>query len=260
MTDLAGLGRELQDTLRLKTNIVAYRRFEKAEELAGIGRAHRLRQLTTFCQLPFLARTMGVTIGVTRDDPLLPRCKRFFGLKEASEADNRAEAAMLATTWFCSAEDGLKQLTESPHIPPGEAIAISPLVKDRFEPEVILVYGNPAQIMMVLCGLEKEKYERFRFYFIGEGACVDSLAECYLNGKPAVSLPCYGERGLGQIADDEIILALPPGELERAISGIKRLAKSSIGLTYPVQFIGGVADVAPVFNRIYPDFTHLFEE
>jgi len=96
--------------------------------------------------------------------------------------------------------------------------------------------------MMILCGMQKEKYERFQFFFIGEGACADSLAQCYTSGKPALAIPCYGERAMGQVADDEIVIALPPGEMGRALSGMKKLAK--IGFRYPIAFIGGLADPA----------------
>jgi uncharacterized protein (DUF169 family) len=116
---------------------------------------------------------------------------------------------------------------------------------------VVLVYGNPAQIMMILCGLQKVKYERFSFSFIGEGACTDSLAQCYVTGKPAVSIPCYGERSMGGVSDDEIVVALPPGELERAISGLKELAK--IGFKYPINSVGPLLDPTPLLSGIYSE-------
>jgi hypothetical protein len=44
---------------------------------------------------------------------------------------------------------------------------------------------------------------------------------------------------------------LPPGELERAVSGMKKLAK--IGFKYPISFIGGLADPTPILSQFYPD-------
>ena len=105
--------------------------------------------------------------------------------------------------------------------------------------------------MMIMCGLQKEKYERFNFSFIGEGGCADSLAQCYVSGKPALAIPCYGERALGQVADDEIVVALPPSEIEKSLSGLEKLAK--VGLKYPVVYIGGVADVIPILSQLYAD-------
>jgi hypothetical protein len=56
---------------------------------------------------------------------------------------------------------------------------------------------------------------------------------------------------MGQVANDEIVFALPPGEMERAILGMKKLAK--IGFKYPIGFIGGWVDPAPVLAQFYPD-------
>jgi uncharacterized protein (DUF169 family) len=114
-----------------------------------------------------------------------------------------------------------------------------------------LKLGNPAQIMMILCGLQKVKYERFSFSFIGEGACSDSLAQCYITSKPSVSIPCSGERSMGGVSDDEIVVALPPGELERAVSGLKGLAK--IGRKYPIDSIGPWLDPTQLLRGIYPE-------
>lgn len=246
----AELSEELKNLLRLRTEPVAFRRFEKAEELDKIKNVVRLQRGFTFCQVPFLVRVMGQTVGITKEDPIGDRCTRLHGLRAATEKSMQAEAEMLSTTWFASPAEALQQQRETPRIPVGGAICAAPLAKEKFEPEVILIYGNPAQIMMILCGLQKERYERFQFFFIGEGACADSLAQCYVSGKPAVAIPCYGERTMGQVADDEMVIALPPAELGRAVSGMKKLAK--IGFRYPTRFIGGLSDPNSVLAQFYP--------
>jgi uncharacterized protein (DUF169 family) len=253
MNDWSELGAELENTLRLKTKIIAYRRLEKAEELDTIKNVIRLDRFFTFCQVPFMVRVNGITVGITKEDKILDRCSRLFGLKQATEKSMNAEAAMLSTTWFRSPEEALQQQNDYYRIPVGGAIAMAPLTKQKFEPEVLLMYGNPAQIMMVLCGLQKMKYERFSFSFIGEGACTDSLAQCYVTGKPAVSIPCYGERSMGGVSDDEIAIALPSGELERAIFGLKELAK--IGSGYPINFIGPLLDPIPLLSGKYREIS-----
>ncbi|MCJ7772274.1 MAG: DUF169 domain-containing protein, partial [Desulfobacterales bacterium] len=87
------------------------------------------------------------------------------------------------------------------------------------------------------------------FNFIGEGACSDSLAQCYVTGKPSVSIPCYGERSMGGVSDDEIIIALTPETLEKAIAGLKELKK--IGFKYPIGSIGPLLDPTPLLSGIY---------
>jgi len=242
---------ELIQKLRLKTDPIAFRRLEKAEDLEAIKNVQRIPHLFTFCQAVFLARVQKLTIGITKQDKMNIRCMRLHGVRHASEKSMQGEAQMLSTTWFASPEEAYQQQLDSPRVPVAEAVVLSPLSKDKIEPEVVLIFGNPAQLMMLLCGLQKEKYERFDFHFIGEGSCSDSLGECYKTQKPQLSIPCYGERSMGQVADDEISLALLPAEISRAISGMKKLAK--IGFKYPISYIGAQADLEPILSQIYPD-------
>ena len=251
MNNWSELGEELENKLRLKTKIIAYRRLERAEELEAIKNVIRIDRFFTFCQVPFMVRVNGITVGITREDKIQDRCSRLFGLKQATEKSMNAEAAMLSTTWFRSPEEALQQQNDYYRIPVGGAIVLAPLTKQKFEPEVALVYGNPSQIMMILCGLQKVKYERFAFSFIGEGACTDSLAQSYITGKPAVSIPCYGERSMGGVSDDEMAIALPTGELERTVRGLRELAK--IGFKYPINSIGPLLDPTPLLSGIYTE-------
>jgi uncharacterized protein (DUF169 family) len=246
----AEISEELLRALRLKTDPLAFRRFEKVEDLEKVRNVFHIPTLSTFCQAVHRARVQGLTVGITRQDKVGDRCLRLFGVKQATEKSMKAEAAMLSTTWFATPDEAMKQQMETPRVPVAEAVVLAPLAKEKFEPEIILIYGNPAQLMMLLCGMQKEKYERFQFFFIGEGACVDSLAECYRTNKPQLSIPCYGERAMGQVADEEMALALPPGEIPRALSGMKKLAK--VGFKYPINFIGGQADLEPILARVYP--------
>ena len=241
---------DLKALLKLRTEPIAFRRLERAEELDQIRNVVRVNRGFTFCQVPFLVRVLGQTIGIKKEDPVGDRCTRLHGLRPATEKSMQREAAMLSTTWISSPEEAMKQQLETPRVPAGEAVVLAPLAREKFDPEVVLIYGNPAQMMMVLCGMQKEKYERFQFSFIGEGACADSLAQCYVSGKPALAIPCYGERAMGQVADDEIVIALPPADLNRAVSGMRKLAK--IGFRYPIAFIGGLTDPGPVLAQFYP--------
>jgi hypothetical protein len=53
------------------------------------------------------------------------------------------------------------------------------------------------------------------------------------------------------VADDEMAMALPVGELERTVSGLKELAK--IGFKYPINSIGPWLDPTPLLSGIYSE-------
>ena len=54
------------------------------------------------------------------------------------------------------------------------------------------------------------------------------------------TIPCFAERRYGGVLDDELLMALPPKYLPRAIAGMKRL--SSNGLRYPIPQYGIQSD------------------
>ena len=250
MTDYVKLVSDLEDRLRLRTKIIAYRKLDRAGDLDKIPGVRRIEHPFNFCQVPDMVRVHGWTVGVTRDDQMGNRCKNFCGLGEATDDGIWVEAAVMATTWMPSHEESLKQQADYPRMPAGEAIVLAPMTEGKFDPEVILIYANVAQIMMIMCGLQKRKYEEFSFSFLGEGDCTNSLARCYTTGKLAMGLGCYGERAMGQMMDGEIALALPPGELERAVLGLKDLA--DLGFKYPIRFVGAEHDPAPELAEFYP--------
>ena len=85
MHNWAELGTELENALRLKTKIIAYRRLESADELNAIKNVIRIDRFFTFCQVPFMIRVNGITVGITKEDKIQDRCSRLFGLRHATE-------------------------------------------------------------------------------------------------------------------------------------------------------------------------------
>lgn len=255
MTNWTEKALALERLLRLKHYPITYTRLEDAEELKKIPDLKRPGEgIHSFCQLEFLPRVFGWTVGITKDDArkgrLFDRCSRIFGLRTASEKSKLSEATDLATTWMPSVQAGLDQQEDYYRIPAGEAVVLAPLSKIVFEPDVIAVHGNTAQIMLMMCGLQKERYEPFHFSFISEGSCSNSIAQCYVTEKPALAVPCYGERSMGLTADDEIVLALPPREIDRLLSGLRKLA--DLELTYPIRCHGGRMDFSQTLLERYP--------
>jgi uncharacterized protein (DUF169 family) len=230
----------LESSLRLRTHPIAYKRFEKAGDLDRISGLQRINRPFTFCQLPTLVRRgHDVAIGVTRGDQINPRCARIHGLAPTTEKQLAGEIVYFKNTYFTTEEEAKRQMASYPLIPAGEAIVLAPLDSIQFEPDVILIYATPAQMMVLLCALQVKDFERFHFFFIGEGSCADSLAQCYVTGKPALSLPCYGERSFGAVEDDELLLAIPPAMKEKAIDGLATLEKRHRG--YPIPVLGPAA-------------------
>jgi len=250
-TDWLGLSDKIDRLLRLKASPVAYKRLEKAAELDKIPEVMPLDRHASFCQVPALVRTMGMTISATREN-FGDRCARINGLAPSTEKQVAWEAEQFAHSWFANVEEAKKQMAAYPTVPPAEAVVLAPLAAEKFEPDVILIYGNPAQMMLLMNGLQFKDYERFQFFFIGEGSCADGLAQCYTTGKPALAIPCLGERAFGAVTEDEMVMALPPKMLAKAVEGLEALKARGAG--YPINYLGPLCDPSPVLTMLYPEW------
>jgi len=249
MAGWAECASELERLLRLITRPIAYKKFEKAAEMDEIPKLRKFDRVFNFCQLPSLVRRGGWTIGITQNN-LGARCARLSGLAATTEEAKQREAETFArVSWFGTTEDAIKQQSEYPLIPPGEAVVLSPLQFTHYDPDVILIYGNPAQMSLLMNGIQFTDYELLQFSFIGEGACTDSLAKCYVTGKPSLAIPCTGERRFGAVTDDEVVMALPPNAVAHAIEGLRGLYAR--GLRYPIWFIGPECDQSTSLSSPY---------
>lgn len=239
----SSLGKELAELLRLGSLPLAFRRCEKATELEAIPGVHRLKYHPIPCQILTLARTAGWTIGATLDELTPCVFSRAAGLAPTtSQVASSVQAPkdrwkMRAAVWASTLEDAEKwnhDIETLYTIPVScEAVVVSPLTSGSIEPEVVIVYGTPGQMTVLMQGLLRAHYERLEFSFSGESSCVDSIHRCYITGKPALTIPCYGERWLGGVEENEMEIALPSALLETVIRGIKEL--SAFGVVYPVH-------------------------
>ena len=103
------------------------------------------------------------------------------------------------------------------------------------------VYATPGQMIILINGLQYTGYKKFEWGVVGETACADSWGRALKTGEPSLSLPCFAERRYGGVPDEEMLMALQPAHLAKAIVGMKQLAKN--GLRYPIAPYGIQADV-----------------
>jgi dephospho-CoA kinase len=126
---------------------------------------------------------------------------------------------------------------------------MAPIVYNPFEPDIVLIYANPAQMMLLINSLQFEDYEVMEFFCVGESSCSDAIARCYLSGKPSLTIPCYGERRYGHAQDEDLVMAIPAGMVEKALSGMEALYRR--GIRYPISYAGAERDLTTAFPMSY---------
>ena len=240
--DLAGMVDDLNSLLRLKTTVIGLKMFATVEEMAAIQKIRRPTAIHTTDQIVSMASRLGWTVGITGDDLVGAQCRAVIGLGPQDE--KWLAGQNYVGVWHGTAEDARKRQQALDVVPFGkyQAMAVSPLASGRLNPpDICLVYATPGQMIILINGLQYTGYRKFEWGVVGETACADSWGRALKTGEPSLSLPCFAERRYGGVPDEEMLMALQPAHLVKAIVGMKHLAKN--GLRYPIAPYGIQSDV-----------------
>ncbi|UCB50126.1 MAG: dephospho-CoA kinase [Deltaproteobacteria bacterium] len=247
--DWEKLVRSMERLMRLKSFPVGFKMLENKEELDQIPFMRRPQRKMTLCQLITLVRNFDWTVGAERDNFLSPMCASIIGLTDTPEIYK--DGTFRSIVWVKTREDGMRYEASIPRLPleKYEAVAMAPLVYKPFEPDIVLIYANPAQMMLLINALQFEDYEVMEFYCVGESSCSDAIARCYLTGKPSLTIPCYGERRYGHAQDEDLVMAIPADKMEKALKGMEVLYRR--GIRYPISYAGAEQDLTTAFPMSY---------
>jgi uncharacterized protein (DUF169 family) len=228
----------LERLMRLRSFPVAFKLFEDKGALSEIPFIRRIQHKSTLCQMLNLVRNFDWTVGADKDDFISVMCPSIVGLTDI--ADFMKDGTFRSIVWTRNRADGKKYENAIPRLPVGkyEAVALAPLAYNPFDPDIVLIYANPAQMMLLINSLQFEDYEVMQFYCVGETSCSDAIARCYLNQKPALTIPCYGERRYGHAQDDELVMAIPAKMMDKALRGMEALYRR--GIRYPISYAGAM--------------------
>ena len=242
--------RRMEQLMRLKSFPVAFKMLEKKEMLDDIPFVRRPSEKISMCQLITQVRNFDWTIGADLEDFMGAMCPSIIGLTQLPE-EPFLDGTFRSIVWTRNREEGKRYENAIPRLPVGkyEAVAMAPMVYNPFEPDIVLIYANPAQMMLLINALQFEEYEVMQFHCVGETSCADAIARCYLDGKPSMTIPCYGERRYGHAQDEDLVMAIPVGKMEKALRGLEALYRR--GIRYPISYAGAEKDLTSAYPGSY---------
>ena len=251
--DWVTISADLERLLKLRSFVVGMKLFERRAEMEAIPRIRRPQNVHTLDQIVGQAARLGWTIGITAEDLVGAQCRAVVGLGNAKDEAWRSGRHMVGV-WYDTEEDARAHQAAMECVPDGRyaALALSPLSSGRLDPpDIALFYATPGAMIYFINGLQWAGYKRFDWSVVGESACADSWGRALKSRIPSLSIPCFAERRYGGVLDDEMLMALPPEELEKAVSGMEALAKN--GFRYPFAQYGIQQDVRAGMAVSYPD-------
>jgi uncharacterized protein (DUF169 family) len=178
----------------------------------------------SFCQWTTMARRWGRVVGVLEEDINCSPCLAALGFKRM-ENNTPLAAYFLERGYFASmelAEQATKQLEP---IPPGiiGGVAIFPLGMAPVDPDIVVIYGTPAQMARLAAGYLYHHGELIQVGSTGFGISCLSTIKPYFTGKPAFVHPGRGERMVAGTDESEMIFTLPAGDRESLIDGLEKI-------------------------------------
>ena len=251
--ELIGVANELERLLKLRNPPFGMKLFERAAEMEAIPRVRRPTAVHTLDQVVAQAARLGWTVGITGEDLVGAQCRAVVGLGMAKDPAWQSGRHM-SGVWFATEPDATAHQAAMHCVPDGryEALAVSPLASGRLDPpDITLFYATPGAMIYFINGLQWAGYKRFDWSVVGESACADSWGRALVTREPSLSIPCFAERRYGGVEDDEMLMALPPDDLAKAVTGMRALAKN--GFRYPFPQYGIQSDVRNGMSRSYPD-------
>ena len=236
--------------LRLRTFPVAFKLFESATALDGVKEIRRPDYMPRMCQLITLARVHGWTLGMTKEQLGSPACASIIGLCKPPK--ELIEGMALSGILYRTAKDAREHEMAVPRLAAGKykALAVAPLAGNKFDPDMILIYGNPAQIFILIAAIQWENFELLQFYCVGESSCSDAITRCYLTNKPSIGIPSYAERRYGHAQDDEMVMALPVTSVDKVLRGLEGIYKG--GIRYPIPYWGAQVSAPSLLQKGNP--------
>jgi uncharacterized protein (DUF169 family) len=250
-TDGAALAAELERLLKLRSIPIAMKRFDAVAAMEAIPKIRRPRgTIHTTDQIVAQAARLGWTVGITGEDLVGAQCRAVVGLGPAD--DEWKAAKSMVGVWYATPEDA-RAHQAAMHVPGrAAALAVSPLASGRLDPpDIVMFYATPGAMIYFVNGLQWSGYRKFDWGVVGESACADSWGRALATGEPSLSIPCFAERRYGGVLDDEMLMALPPSYLPKAIAGMHALASN--GFRYPFPQYGIQQDVRDGMAASYPE-------
>jgi uncharacterized protein (DUF169 family) len=183
------------------------------------------------CQGMTIARTLGWTIAFRKEDHACPLSLVFLGHIDPTPFLDGAIAG-----YYQDHEECGKRMEQSfPRWPVNfiRETCLCPMNRCDFEPDLAVVYGNPAQILYLIQAANFGHGPGIRSSSTGRGGCATWIAGVLQSGECTYMIPGPGERIFAGTQDYEISFAIPYSKFENVVNGLQYV-KNQSAFRYPV--------------------------
>ncbi len=207
------------------------------------------------CQSIGVARRYGWALAVGKQDVICPLAAIAFGFRRPNDEFLKGFASV---DMYCRDEAAATRLEAAVwKFEPGRYayVCMAPLQRTKFEPHVVAVYANSAQVLRLVHAALYRNGGRVASTTGGRVDCAEIIIQTMSTNEPKVILPCTGDRVFGMAQDTEMVFAFPWGSVDEIIDGLEGTHKG--GVRYPITVAMRKTVTMP---QTYQDLMKMLEE
>jgi uncharacterized protein (DUF169 family) len=233
------LGEEIEKRLRLKTFPLAVKMLEKEADVPeeAIRPTRDLSYHVATCQGFSMSRRDGALMAMLKEDMWCSESVIGLGLAEPPQYFLDGHTRYPGDN--ATLEAGGTWANELPRLEVGKYVGVvsSPLTEAIFEPDVIVLYCDTAQLKILLSAAAWKDGHELTCTVSGKGACVYAIVPVMQHGKCQVTVPCGGDRSFAMSQDDEMIFSFPGEKSEELIAALRDLSEHGRRLPFRYQMM-----------------------
>lgn len=229
-------GKKLRELLQPATFPVAVKLLTHVSHIPEAAR-RPLRDLKVKmapCQGSAMARRYGWTVGFGPEDVSCAIAAHTYGWERVT--DPRGAIDFLTRMRYARNEEAGRAVIEGfrkLEMGDGLAVVYSPLEKTKIEPDVVLIYVNPAQLMRLIHGATYHSGEPVTGSFSGRaGSCTEGVIAAHQDKAFKIVVPGNGDRVWASCQDHEMMMAVPADRLRDMLEGLEKTHER--GIRYPI--------------------------
>ena len=240
MTDWTQKAEALNKLIRPLTFPIAVKLVKSVDEFPAKTRrpSRDMGFKTNVCVGMTMARKYGWTVGMTAEDNACMIAAYTYGWSESEPETKKALTDFMVVMKYAADESAARtslQGAEQVRLSKGQyaGVVFSPLEKTRIEPDAVMIFCNPAQLMRLVHGATQATGVNVQSVSSGRaGTCTEGVLQTFKTGRPKVVLPGNGDRVWAMVQDDEMAFTIPANWLEPVIHGLE--ATHQMGVRYPI--------------------------
>lgn len=256
MADLKEIDQALTTYIRPLTFPLAIKMLKSEEEIPEKTRRYfqQMKQKVAICQGIGMARKWGWAVAMGKEDMQCSLGAAPFGFFKNIDFYN--EGNLAAGMFTASKEIGKKEEDLVGRFEYGQYshILVAPVNRTAFEPDLYMIYGNPAQVMRLIQGALYNEGGAIQSSSMGRLGCA-AMITVMKNDACRYLVPGNGDRIFGMTQDFEMTFMMPASKVDTVLEGLAKTHK--VGVRFPIT---SFFDFQATFPPSYQEQMKIWEE